>query len=235
MRLQRFLARSGVASRRAAEDLIRAGSVRVNRAVATVGMSVDPDSDVVTVGGRRVRPSETVWIALNKPVGHVTSARDDKGRPTVFDLVPSVPGLTYVGRLDIMTSGLLILTNDGDYANRLTHPRYAVEKTYVARVHGRPASQIERELGQPIDLDDQPVRIVRARVSPLTDRSSEIELVLREGRHRIVRRVCDLIGVEVDRLVRTRHGPVRLGRLQVGKWRYLTERELNAVRAVRAA
>lgn len=235
MRLQRFLARSGTGSRRGAEDLIRAGSVRVNGVVAHLGTSVDPETDVVTVGRRRVRTGASIWIALHKPVGYVVSKHDPQGRPTVFDLVPPLPGLTYVGRLDIMTSGLLLFTTDGDLANRLTHPRYGVEKTYRVRVRGMSAATIRNALARPNIVGGKRVMIVSARVRDLSHQLSEIELVLTEGRHRIVRKLCGVIGVEVDRLVRVRHGPVSLGRLGEGRWRYLNRREIDAVRAIRAA
>jgi 23S rRNA pseudouridine2605 synthase len=235
MRLQRFLARAGLASRRGAEELIRGGRVRVNGEIAQLGMSVDPSVDDVMVGRRRVSQSEPVWMALNKPVGHVVSRKDTRGRPTVFELVPAVPGLTYVGRLDVLTSGLLLLTTDGDLANRLTHPRYEVEKEYRVRVRGKGASSLKRALDRPIELDDRPVKIIRARVRSVGANRTEIELVLTEGRHRIVRRVCDLFGLEVEELARVSHGPIRLGRLPVGSWRYLSGTELNAIGALRIA
>ncbi len=235
MRLQRFLARAGVASRRAAEELIRSGRVRVNGEVAHIGASVDADADRVIVGRKVVRSGPPVWIALHKPVGYVVSRRDPGGRPTVFELVPAIAGLTYVGRLDIMTSGLLLLTTEGETAHRLTHPRYSVEKAYRIRVRGRPVSEVVRAFSSPISVDERRVAIVEARVRGLQKGLAEIDLVLVEGRNRIVRRVCDLLKLEVDRLVRTRHGPVRLGRLPEGRWRYLNQRELDAVRAVRAA
>src|SRR5438128_12051895 len=141
MRLQRALARAGVTSRRKAEDLIRAGRVRVDGAVATIGMSVDPLRQRVTVDGRAVRQGPVTWLALNKPVGYVVSRGDPEGRRTVYDLLPQVPGLTYVGRLDVMTSGLLLLTTDGAAAHRLMHPRFAVPRTYWLRAHGHCASE----------------------------------------------------------------------------------------------
>src|SRR6266852_336591 len=137
MRLQRAMARAGVASRRKAEDLIRAGRVRVDGAVATLGMSVDVARERLTVDGRAVRAGPLTWLALNKPVGYVVSRGDPAGRRTVYDLLPKVPGLTYVGRLDVMTSGLLLLTTDGAAAHRLMHPRFAVPRTYWLRAHGR--------------------------------------------------------------------------------------------------
>ena len=153
MRLQRALARAGVTSRRKAEDLIRAGRVRVDGAEATLGSSVDPERQRVTVDGRVVRPPGVAWIALNKPVGYVVSRGDPEGRRTVYDLLPTVPGLTYVGRLDVMTSGLLLLTTDGAAAHRLMHPRYAVPRAYLLRVHGRPLAEVKAALGRPPVID----------------------------------------------------------------------------------
>jgi 23S rRNA pseudouridine2605 synthase len=235
MRLQRALARAGVASRRKAEELIRAGRVRVNGQIAEIGSSVDPATDVITVAGRRVQPAKTVWIALNKPVGYVVTRSDPRGRRTVFELLPAVPGLTYVGRLDVATSGLLLLTTDGTAANRLMHPRYAVARSYRALVHGRPADEIRRRLQRPIVIDGRPVRLLSSRVRPAAGGSSDVTLVLAEGRYRIVRRVCRRLGLRVERLTRTSHGPVALGNLAPGKWRYLSKQEREALRALRAA
>ena len=234
-RLQRALARSGVASRRVAEELIRSGRVKVNGRTATIGMSVDPAADVITVDQRRVRPVDAVWIALHKPIGYVVSKKDSRGRPTVFELVPSIPGLIYVGRLDILTSGLLLMTTDGANANRMTHPRYGVEREYRARVRGKPMSEIRRLLAQPITLDDRRVQIVNYRVHTIGRGLSEISLSLTEGRNRIVRRLCSHLDVTVEDLTRLSHGPIRLGRLQPGKWRYLSDHELDAVRELHAA
>ncbi|MGD2135480.1 MAG: pseudouridine synthase [Gemmatimonadales bacterium] len=235
MRLQRALARAGVASRRKAEDLIRAGKVRVNGRVATLGVSVDPQADRITVGGRPIRAPRIVWLALHKPLGVVVTKRDPRGRKTVFELVPSVPGLTYVGRLDVMTSGLLLLTTDGDGANRLAHPRFAVERTYRALVHGRSEADVRRALDQALVLDGRPVMVKRYRVRAVGRDTLDLTLTLAEGRYRIVRRVCEALGLKVERLTRLSYGPIRLGRLAPGKWRYLSKRELQALRAMRAA
>ena len=230
MRLQRALARAGVASRRKAEDLIRGGRVRVNGITATIGTKVDWSKDVISVEGRTVKPVEQASIALHKPIGTVVTRRDPEGRPTVFELVPSLPGLTYAGRLDVLTSGLLVLSTDGDLVNRLTHPRYGMDRGYRARVHGRSPDEIRKQLSRPIAIDGRIVEMVSVRVRRASPTATEIMLVLREGRNRIVRRICEQIGVRVDQLARLTHGPIRLGRLAVGQWRYLTDREMTALR-----
>jgi 23S rRNA pseudouridine2605 synthase len=235
MRLQRALARAGVASRRKAEDLIRAGRVRVDGTVATIGSSVDPASQRITVDGRSVRSAtRTTWIALNKPIGYVVSRSDPEGRRTVFGLLPKVPGLTYVGRLDVMTSGLLLLTTDGAMAHRLMHPRYEVPRTYWLAVHGADAGAIRDALAQKIVIDGRAVRIVESRVRP-AGKSVEIELTLAEGRQRIVRRIAEALGLKVEWLHRVSYGPVRLGKLPEGQWRELTRPEIGAIERLHGA
>ncbi len=229
MRLQRALARAGVTSRRKAEDLIRAGRVRVDDVVATIGTSVDPERQRITVDGAAVRAAPGVtWIALNKPIGYVVSRSDPAGRRTVYDLLPRVPGLTYVGRLDAMTSGLLLLTTDGRAAHRLMHPRFEVPRTYRLGVHGLTATEVTRALARPVPIDGRKVRIQRSRVRAV-GRNVEIELTLAEGRNRIVRRLADALGLKVEWLHRTSYGPVRLGALPEGKHRPLTRRERAAI------
>jgi len=228
MRLQRALARAGVTSRRKAEDLIRAGRVKVDGAVAVLGQSVDPEGQRVTVDGRAVRPGRTVWLALNKPLGYVVSRGDPEGRPTVFHLLPKVPGLTYVGRLDVMTSGLLLLTTDGAAAHRLMHPRFAVSRTYWLGAHGLAAQAVQRALDGRIVIDDRPVPIVASRVRP-AGKSVEVELTLAEGRQRIVRRLAEQLGLKVEWLHRVAYGPVRLGKLPEGRHRALTAHEIREI------
>ena len=228
MRLQRALARAGVTSRRKAEELIRAGRVRVDGAVAALGSSVDPARQRVTVDGRAVRPAPVTWLALNKPVGYVVSRGDPEGRRTVYDLLPKVPGLTYVGRLDVMTSGLLLLTTDGAGAHHLMHPRFAVSRTYWLRAHGLDAAAVRAALARPPAIDGRPVRVVSSRARPV-DGGVEIELTLAEGRHRIVRRLAEALGLKVEWLHRVAYGPVRLGRLAAGKYRRLSPAEIGAI------
>jgi len=228
MRLQRALARAGVTSRRKAEDLIRAGRVRVDGAVATIGMSVDPLRQRVTVDGRAVRPGPVTWLVLNKPVGYVVSRGDPEGRRTVYSLLPNVPGLAYVGRLDVMTSGLLLFTTDGAAAHRLMHPRFAVPRTYWLRVHGHSAAEVRAALERPPAIDGRPVRVVDFRVRTV-ERSIEVEVTLAEGRQRIVRRLAEALGLKVEWLHRVAYGPVRLGRLAEGKYRRLAAPEVEAI------
>ncbi len=229
MRLQRALARAGVASRRRAEELIRSGKVKVNGKVAELGMRVDPERDVVLVAGRRIRPAETTWLALHKPVGLLVTRGDPQGRPTVFELLPDTPGLTYVGRLDYMTSGLLLLTTDGLGAQRLTHPRYAVPRTYVVRVQGESIDAVARAFERSITIDGRAVAVQAVTVRAAPRGATDVQMTLVEGRYRIVRRVCSELGLRVERLRRTSYGPVHLGRLPIGKWRPLSARERRAI------
>jgi 23S rRNA pseudouridine2605 synthase len=228
VRLQRALARAGVSSRRKAEELIRAGRVRVDGAVATLGSSVDPARQRVSVDGRPVQAAATTWLAFNKPVGYLVSRGDPEGRQTVYDLLPKVPGLTYVGRLDMMTSGLLLLTTDGAAAHRLTHPSFAVPRTYWLRGHGRTVREVQAALARTIVIDGRPVRITQFRVRSM-GRAVELEVTLAEGRHRIVRRLAEAIGLKVEWLHRVSYGPVRLGRLGESRYRPLTPGEIRAI------
>ena len=225
MRIQRALARSGIASRRHAETLVAAGRVTVNGQVARTGMSVDPARDTIAVDGRPIgAPVQPRWLVLHKPTGVLTTRSDPGGRKTVFDLVPAEPGLTYVGRLDYMTEGVLLLTTDGAAAHRLTHPSREVERTYLATVRGD-APTAARRARAGVELEDGLARVQHAEARPLGRGHWELELTLTEGRTREVRRLCDALGLEVERLVRTRFGPIALGDLAPGAVRQLTARE----------
>jgi 23S rRNA pseudouridine2605 synthase len=229
MRLQRALARAGVASRRAAEELIGAGRVRVDGAVATLGMKVDPERQTITVGGRRVALKPRRWLAFHKPLGVVTTADDEAGRRTVLDFIADPAGLTYVGRLDVMTTGLLLLTTDGEAVHRLTHPKYRVPRRYTALVHGRSTAELENAVHGKVVVDGRPVSPVEVRVRPGHEGRTIVDLTLTEGRNRIVRRWAEAIGVRVERLARLSYGPVRLGDLKPGEYRPLTPREEAAL------
>ena len=229
MRLQRALARAGVASRRAAEELIEAGRVRVDGAVATLGMKVDPDRQTITVGGRRIALKPRRWLAFHKPLGVVTTAADEAGRRSVLDFIRDAAGLTYVGRLDVMTTGLLLLTTDGEAVHRLTHPKYRVPRRYTALVHGRPIAEVERAVRERVVIEGRPVQPSDVRVRPGHEGRSIVDLTLVEGRNRIVRRWAEALGLKVERLARLSYGPVRLGDLMPGEYRPLTPREEAAL------
>lgn len=229
MRIQRALARAGVASRRHSEELIAAGRVTVNGKVAQIGQSVDPSKDDIRVDGKEVRaPKSAIWIVLNKPAGVMTTRSDPEGRKTVFDLIDDAPGLTYVGRLDYMTEGVLLLTNDGAAAHALTHPSFEVERTYVAIVRGDAETAARRARGG-VELEDGEVRARDVSARSLGGGLHEFELTLTEGRKREVRRLCTELGLRVEKLTRTRYGPVRLGNLKVGQSRALTNPERREI------
>lgn len=229
-RLQKAIARSGLCSRRAAEDLIARGKVTVNGVRATLGDKVDVLADKVEVRGvpLPVAPG-LVHYLVNKPVGVVSTTADTHGRPTVVDLVPAEPPVHPVGRLDLDSGGLLILTNDGDLTLRLTHPRHGVEKVYAVRVPGRVADADVRRLERGVDLDDGPARALRARVVDRRDEATLLEVTMGEGRNREVRRMCAAIGHDVDTLFRTRIGPIADASLGAGEWRPLTLDEVRAL------
>ena len=227
-RLQKVLARIGYGSRRVCEDLIAEERVTVNGEIAELGRRVHPDVDLVEVDGAPVgiRP-DLVHYLLNKPAGVVTTASDPQGRPTVLDLVPAEPRVFPVGRLDLDTEGLLLLTNDGELANRIAHPSHGVDKEYLAQVEGSPSRAALRALREGVELDDGPTAPAQAAlVEP-----GLVRLTIHEGRNRQVRRMLDAVGHPVTRLIRTRIGPLADRSLRPGSWRTLTTEELRAIEA----
>ena len=234
-RLQKFLARAGIASRRQCETLIEAGRVQVNGEIVRVqGTRVHPGRDRVQLDGEEVRAERQVTVLLNKPSGYISSRSDPEGRPVVTSLVAEAgfPHLFPVGRLDWDTEGLLLLTNDGALANALTHPRYAVRKTYHAKVKGHPTAESLARLTRGVVSEGEKLTAVSVdRLHP-TRQNAWIAITLDEGRYRQVRRMCEAIGHPVQRLTRVALGPLRLGSLPRGQWRPLSSAELRSLYAL---
>ena len=228
-RLQKLLSRAGIASRRHAEAMILDGRVTVNGQVVTeLGTRVDPSLDEVRVDGRPVSVAEErAYLALNKPPGYVSTAHDPQGRPTVMDLIPHVPGLFSVGRLDYASEGLLLFTNDGEWAQRVAHPRHGSEKEYVVEVAGRPRPSTLARLRGPLDIGDGETSSgAGVSLEGSTGDRTLLRIVLREGRNRQIRRMLDAVGHPVLRLVRVRVGAIHLGTLRPGHHRPLTHAEI---------
>jgi len=226
MRLNAYLARAGIASRRASEEVIRAGRVTVNGRRAGFATVVQP-GDRVEVDGEPIEPEPLAYVLLHKPAGVVTTARDPQGRPTVVGLVDHEQRLVPVGRLDADTTGALLLTNDGRLAHRLMHPRYEVDKVYVAEVEGRPGPDALRRLAEGVVLDDGPTAPAVARsLGP-----GRVELTLHEGRKHQVKRMLEAVGHPVSRLHRSRYAGLDLQGLPAGRWRELSAGEIERLRA----
>jgi len=231
IRLQKFLAEAGVASRRASEQIILGGRVNVNGQPARLlGTKVDPDHDAVTVDGKPVRLRRKLYVALHKPVGCVCSRRDEQGRQTIYDLLPREwQNLYSVGRLDFNTEGLIFLTNDGQFALRLTHPRYGVRKKYVATVEGQVDEAMLAGFRRGIFHEGEKLKAQSARLISAGRAKSVVELELGEGKNREVRRLFESQGMTVKQLQRTQIGKIKLGELKPGRWRTLTETEIKTL------
>lgn len=234
IRLQKHLAECGVASRRKAEELIEMGKVKVNGHVATVGTKVDPKRDKITVRGKTVIANTTkMYIMLHKPRGFVTTANDEKGRKCVTDLVKDAPVRLFpVGRLDMNSEGLLLMTNDGEFANRLTHPSYHVNKTYRVTVKGDVVDEKIIELKEGIVLDGEKTLPCDCFVAERKADRTVLIFIIQEGRNRQIRRMCEAVNLEVLRLKRTEIAGVKLGMLPRGSWRPLNEREMRRLTSV---
>ena len=235
IRLQKYFTDCGVLSRRAAEDEIKAGRVKVNGKVASLGDKIDPEKDTVTYKGKVIEPEKgarRICVMLHKPRGYVTTTNDEKGRKCVTELVADVGTRVYpIGRLDMDSDGLLLLTNDGELANYLTHPRHEIPKIYHVKVKGIPKREELWALGKPIEIDGMVTKPVDIRLVS-TDRdgkeeTSLLEFVLFEGRNRQIRRMCEARGVEILRLTRVAIGDIKLGKLAPGKWKYLSHGQIE--------
>ena len=232
MRLNKYLADCGVGSRRACDKLIEDGVVKVNGKVATVTTSVE-DGDHVTVSNKRVSLQQKMhYIMLHKPKGVVTTVKDELGRKTVMDLIDLNARLYPVGRLDYDTEGLLILTNDGDLANRLTHPRHEVNKTYVARLSGMLDEKDRAQLEKGVVIDGKMTSPSRVRILEKDQHHTRVEITIHEGRNRQVKKMFEAVGKEVEFLKRIAVGDLRLGGLQRGKYRFLTDEEVEYLKNI---
>ena len=230
-RLQKILSARGICSRRKAEEMILAGRVRCNGAVAVLGDTADPERDEILFDGKPLPAAkEYVYIMLNKPRGYVTTLSDEKGRPNAAQLIDCGTRVYPVGRLDMDSEGLLLFTNDGDFANRLMHPKHEVDKTYRVLVEGFTEENLEK-LKKPIELDGHTIRIPGVKLLRIRDRGqAQLLVTIHEGRNRQVRRMCAAAGMNVLRLQRISEGKVKLGTLGLGKWRYLTPEELASLK-----
>ena len=229
-RLQKIIAAAGIASRRHAEKLITAGRVSVNNVVVTeLGVKADARKDIIRVDGKTISAEKTLlYIALHKPAGFVTTMHDPELRPTVVDLIGDVPERVYpVGRLDYDSEGLLILTNDGDFAQKMQHPRFQIPKVYRVKIQGRLSKEEIKQLGQGIKLPDGIFRPENVQIEKFNDKSCWLRLTLREGKNRIIRRGFEAAGHRVARLVRESLGDITLDKLKEGSWRYLSKKETD--------
>ena len=229
-KLQKIIAARGLASRRRAEEMIAAGLVTVNGKAASLGDRADPETDRILVEGKPLPPlREYVYIMLNKPRGYVTTLSDEKGRPNAAQLVADCGCRVYpVGRLDMDSEGLLLFTNDGDFANRVMHPSHEIEKTYEVKVTGFSESGFER-LAQPMELDGYRIRPPKLKLQSVSGAIGRFQITIHEGRNRQIRRMCDAAGMKVLRLKRIQEGALELGTLPSGKWRYLTPEEQKCI------
>ncbi|WP_304507458.1 pseudouridine synthase [Anaerotignum sp.] len=235
-RLQKFLAEAGVASRRKAEELIAAGKIKVNGKVITeLGTKVDPQKDEVLYQDKKVSKKEVemVYIMLHKPEGYVTTAKEQFGRPGVMDLIRDVKERIFpVGRLDYDTSGLLLLTNDGDLTYKLTHPKHDVEKTYTAKLYGTPDDMDLQKFRRGVFIDGRKTKPAKIQILEKGDRQSVVEIVIHEGRNRQVRKMCEAIKHPVAQLKRVATGELKLGDLPRGKYRHLTPKEVKYLKGL---
>lgn len=235
-RLQKILSQAGIASRREAETMITSGRVAVNGTVVTqLGAKADPGTDTITCDGKPVKPaSRKLYILLYKPAGYMTTLKDPEGRPIVTDLLKGVGERVFpVGRLDYNTEGLLLLTNDGAWANNLAHPRHEVDKEYMVRVQGAVTGEQMNRLATGVELEDGITAPASVRVVHESDKNSWISITIHEGRFRQVRRMCSAVGLSVVRLKRVRYGSLELGTLKPGEYRLLTPREAEKLLSVK--
>ena len=236
IRLQKFFTDMGIMSRRASEKVILAGNVKINGKIAQLGDKVDPLNDTVVYNGKVIKPTSAKkrYIILNKPLGYVTTTNDEKGRETVLSLLDGINERLYpVGRLDMYSEGLLILTNDGELTNRLTHPKHEMPKTYSVIIKGEISPDALHKLNSPMEIDGYKLKPVKVRVISLKDGATNTLFTLNEGRNRQIRKMCEAVGLTIMRLTRISIGKLRLGELERGKWRDLTKNEIEYLKGER--
>jgi 23S rRNA pseudouridine2605 synthase len=231
VRLQKFLADAGVASRRASEQYITEGRVTVNgKVIKELGTKVDPDADHISVDNRPLKAKRKLYLAVHKPRGYICSRNDPEGRATVHEFLPAEwTNLYSVGRLDFLSEGLIFYTNDGDFSLKLTHPRYGIRKKYRATVAGTVTPEMAHQMEKGMFHEGENLRAEQARILKVGGGHSLVELTLREGKNREVRRLFESLGLTVQKLVRTHIGPIKLGELPKGKWRTLTAAEIKSL------
>ncbi len=229
MRLNKFLASCGVASRRKCDDLIFAGKIKVNGEVIKIpGYQVDPKKDEIVYDNKRIELPKKIYIALNKPERVLCSLKDDFGRTLITDLISEIKERIFpVGRLDYNSEGLIILTNDGELANRLIHPRYKVEKTYHVLIKGNLTNEDLKKLSEGIQIGEVKTQPAKVKILDMGKKTTFVEIKIKEGKKRQIRKMFQQIGYEVKKLRRVKFGPIKLGNLKKGQWRYLTEKEIK--------
>lgn len=232
IKIQKILSDYGICSRRSGEEMIRKGRVTVNGAIALIGQRADPKKDIICVDGKTLsaKPEDT-YILLNKPKGYVVTLKDEKGRRNVTDLLQELPMRVYpVGRLDINSEGLLILTNDGQFSNMLMHPSKEIEKEYYLWVRGNTLERSIEHLSLPMTIDNYRIKPAKVRVIEKDEKQAQLSVIIHEGRNRQIRKMCEACGLHVTRLKRIREGSLTLGRLATGQWRYLAPKEVEKLR-----
>ena len=230
IRLQKFLAEAGIASRRKCEEYIEQGRVKVNNQIATLGMKVNPNTDEIFFDGKKIEnKEELVYILLNKPIGYVTTSKDQFSRDSVLDLVKVKQRIVPVGRLDMYTSGALLLSNDGDFVYKITHPKYEIDKTYTVTVKGIVTDEEVEQLRNGVEIEDYITKPAKVRIlkTDIEKNISRLEITIHEGKNRQVRKMCEAVGRKVQALHRSKIGDLAVKDLKIGTWRYLTNNELN--------
>lgn len=236
IRLQKFFTDMGIMSRRASERVIEAGNVKINGVTAKLGDKIDPENDVIVYNGKEIKPQiqKKRYIMLNKPLGYVTTASDEKGRETVLSLLSDVGERVYpVGRLDMYSEGLLILTNDGELTNKLTHPKHNISKVYSVILKGELSPDALHKLNSPMEIDGYKLKPVKVRIVSKKDGNTNTLFTLNEGRNRQIRKMCDSCELTIMRLTRISIGKLKLGDLERGKWRELTKNEIEYLKGER--